>query len=72
MIHYTPFPAEWYYYDFSKQADCYTVEWNGIPMVIQWDDEQGATIVQLLSLDPQHYLDPRYQPGNKVEIWPKG
>lgn len=71
MIHYTPFPAEWFFMDPTQQIECYTIEWHGVPMVVQWDQQQGAaTIMQLLSLDPQHYLDPRFQPGNKLAIFP--
>lgn len=71
MIHYTPFPAEWFFYDYTKQNECLTIELQGVPMVIQLDDQQQATIVQVLSCDPQHFLDPRFQPGNKVQLFPK-
>jgi hypothetical protein len=68
MIHYTPFPAEWVWCDTVSSTEQYTVQWQGVPLVVQWDAERGATIVQLLSCDPQHYLDPRLQPGMSVEV----
>lgn len=71
MIYYSPYPTEWCFYDLSKQREFYNVELDGIPMVIQIDSQGEATVVQLLSCDPQHYLDPRFQPGMKVQLFPK-
>lgn len=72
MIFYTPYPIETFFYDATQRMECHTVEWNGVPMVVQWDATQGATIMQLLSPDPQHYLDPRLQPGSQIDWVPRG
>jgi len=71
MIHYTPYPAEWLFYDQMEQDEYFEIEWEGVPLIIQLDDLGQATIVQLLSCNPQHYLDPRLQPGNKIQLFPK-
>jgi len=71
MIHYTPYPAEWFFYDNTEQYKYYEVKWEGVPLIVQLDDHGQATIVQILSCDPQHYLDPRLQPGNKIQLFPK-
>lgn len=71
MIYYTPYPAEWFFYDYTNQSENYNVEIDGIPMMIQINPQGEATVVQLLSCDPQHYLDPRFQPGAKVQLFPK-
>ena len=71
MIFYTPYPAEWFFYDSMRQNEYYEVEWEGVPLRIEMDAEGQATIVQLLSCNPQHFLDPRFQPGNKIQLFPK-
>jgi hypothetical protein len=71
MIHYSPYPAEWVFYDETNQQVYYQIEWEGVPLVIQMDEQGQATVVQLLSCNPQHFLDPRFQPGNKIQLFPK-
>lgn len=71
MIYYTPYPAEWFFWDYVQPVEYYNVEMEGVPMVIQVDSKGQATIVQLLSCNPQDYLNPRFQPGNKVQLFPK-
>ena len=62
---------EWFFYDPDSANRNYPIELEGVPMMIQLDQQGEATILQLLSCDPQHYLDPRFQPGNKVQLFPK-
>lgn len=72
MIHYSILPEEVIIANQTGKLPPYkevTVE--GVNMVIQLDHETEATIVRLLSANPMDYLDPRFQPGNKVQLFPK-
>ncbi|MBA4494393.1 YlzJ-like family protein [Paenactinomyces guangxiensis] len=72
MIHYTVLPEELIFYDSNQKAlPLKEVVIDGIQMLIQLDGSSEATIVRLLSPDPMHYLDSRFQPGNKLQLFPK-
>ena len=41
------------------------VEVEGVPLLVRYDG-QGAVVSRVLSTDPRHFLDPRWQPGARV------
>ncbi|SEN44234.1 YlzJ-like family protein [Lihuaxuella thermophila] len=73
MIHYTILPEELIFFDSNhqKRPEQKEVVIDGVQMVIQLENASEATIVRILSPNPDHYLDPRFQPGNKVQLFPK-
>lgn len=72
MIHYTILPDELIFYDpelqHSKQK---RIEIDGVLLLVEQTSEHQATIVQLLSPDPQDFLNPRFQPGKQLGLFPK-
>lgn len=72
MIHYTILPQELIFYDSKqKRPEQKEVIIDGVQLVVQLENASEATIVRLLSPDPMHFLDPRFQPGNRVQLFPK-
>lgn len=67
MIYYSVIPAEVALQE-PEQSKLREVEFEGISMIVQMGSGSNAQIVRLLSPDPQHYLDPRFQPGNTIKL----
>ncbi|SFS59978.1 YlzJ-like family protein [Marininema halotolerans] len=68
MIYYSIVPPEVALVDASAPTPDYQeVEVEGILMTVEMVQGQ-ARIHRLHSPDPAHYLDPRYQPGNVVNL----
>lgn len=43
-----------------------TVEYKGVPLLVNKNPPGNYEIVRLLSSDPQHFLDSRYTPGTQL------
>jgi hypothetical protein len=70
MIHYSALPLELAYYDPTvPQLEEMTVD--GVTMLVRKEGDGERTVVRLISPDPAHYLDPRFQPGNKLRRTPQ-
>ncbi len=69
MIHYTPLSEHDIYEDdptsYEKQ---HIVSLNGKSMKVNQMDDGSYQLVQLLSTDPQDYLDQRYIPGTILSV----
>lgn len=74
MIYYSIVPPELVFSDESAQNKQQTQEVivNGVAMVIEILGPTEAQVVRLLSPDPQHYLDARFQPGSRIRMVPSG
>ncbi|SFJ24279.1 YlzJ-like family protein [Thermoflavimicrobium dichotomicum] len=72
MIHYSPLPAELIFQDpYALSSVHQEIVVDGVQMLVHIDQTGSAKIVRLLSGNPQHYLDPRFQPGNSIQWIPK-
>lgn len=72
MIHYTVLPLEAVlegidHEDFPRPIE---IAVNGVAMEVQPINAQQATIVRLISCNPQDYLNPQYAPGRMIEFQP--
>lgn len=43
------------------------LEMGALRVCVKPDGMGGGTVTRLLSTDPRHYLDPRWQPGSAVK-----
>ncbi|RAL26365.1 YlzJ-like family protein [Thermoflavimicrobium daqui] len=73
MIHYTPLPPELIFYnpEESASSSLREVMIDGVQMLVEINPTMELKIVRLLSGNPMHYLDPRLQPGNILQLIPK-
>lgn len=69
MIYYSSIPIELAYYNTDNMA-LQEIQIQGVNMLVHKENEQEATIVRVLSADPAHFLDSRFQPGNKIRHTP--
>jgi hypothetical protein len=65
MIYYSVMPLELAFLD-EPQRPLEEMVVDGVTMLVPKENEQEKIIVRLLSADPAHYLDPRFQPGQRV------
>ncbi|MCM3570784.1 YlzJ-like family protein [Neobacillus mesonae] len=69
MILYTMMPHELV---FPPDADAFgkqqMVKYQGIPLLVEQSDQQNVQVVRILSSDPQHFLDARVCPGEKISF----
>ncbi|MCS1351251.1 YlzJ-like family protein [Mechercharimyces sp. CAU 1602] len=71
MIHYTVLPHELIYLDPDQpQADTKEVVIDGVTVEVLMNTSGQAQIVRLLSSDPEHFLNPRLQPGSQISMVP--
>lgn len=71
MIHYTILPHELIFEeDEEKQDKKRLVEVDGVTFLVEPSTDMEYTIVQLISTDPQHFLNQQYQPGQKLSLKP--
>ncbi|UQD51760.1 ribonuclease [Bacillus methanolicus] len=70
MILYTMMPHELIFtseaQEFGRQR---TVIFNGIPLLVELEDDHSFRIIRILSSDPKHYLDSRCKPGEKISYF---
>lgn len=69
MIYYSAIPIEMAFYR-PDELKLKQIHIDGVNMIVHEGNEGEATIVQVLSGDPGHFLDPRYQPGNTIKNTP--
>ena len=69
MVLYTIVPPEELFFD-DEPAASVEAAVNGVPMLVVPLGDGLARIERLLSTDPDHFLDPRYQPGSLVTFLP--
>ncbi len=69
MIHYTPLSEHDIYEDDPKSYEKQRiVSVNGKNMKVYDNDDGTVQLIQLLSTDPQDYLDQNYIPGNTFSV----
>lgn len=69
MILYTTMPLELVYpIEESEFAKRKTVNYNGISLIVEQDENQAYRVIQVLSTNPEHFLDERFQPGAKISL----
>ncbi|KGX83430.1 YlzJ-like family protein [Pontibacillus marinus] len=69
MIHYTPLSEHDIYEDDPKSYEKQRiVSVNGKSMKVYDNDDGTVQLVQLLSTDPQDYLDQNFIPGNTFSV----
>ncbi|KFZ40080.1 MULTISPECIES: YlzJ-like family protein [Thermoactinomyces] len=69
MIYYSTIPIEMAFYR-PDELKLKQIQVDGVKMIVHEGEEGEATIVQVLSGDPGHFLDPRFQPGNTIKNVP--
>ncbi|MCF6410626.1 YlzJ-like family protein [Pseudalkalibacillus salsuginis] len=68
MILYTSMPNELVFNNAAENYDKHSmIEMNGVSMMVEHLDENQCRIVNLLSTDPYHYLNPSLQPGTVLK-----
>ena len=71
MIHYTPLPLEDVFADWDQSRTApKEIAVNGVTMLVEPVNEQEAKIVQIISSNPQDFLDPSMAPGNTISFVP--
>ncbi len=64
MILYTTMPQELVFptdeSDFGKQT---VIQYQGIPLLVEMDENHDYRVVQIMSTDPSHYLNEECCPG---------
>jgi hypothetical protein len=70
MTLYTILPLETVFAGMDKveQEEYVEVSINGVTMQVKPINAQQASIVRLLSCNPQDYLNPQYSPGRIIEF----
>jgi YlzJ-like protein len=70
MILYTMMPHDLIFasenQEFAKQR---TIAFEGIPLLVELEDDHSFRIVRNLSSDPNHFLDSRFYPGEKISFF---
>lgn len=70
MIYYSVIPVEAALTDETETMDVREVSVNGVMMQVEVTGSGEGRIRRLLSPEPHHYLDSRYQPGQYIAIPP--
>lgn len=73
MIHYTILPLDKVLEgmeDLESGPQSLEIVMNGVIMQVQPINQTQATIVRLISCNPQDFLNPQYAPGRLIEFQP--
>lgn len=71
MIVYTPVPLEQVFEGIEDQVKpLKEMNVNGLIMQVEQLNEYEARIVRLISPNPQDYLNPKYAPGQTIQLVP--
>jgi hypothetical protein len=62
MLHWTPLPDDLIFNDSAEPPVYYETIYEGVPLLVE-SVGKGVQVVRILSPDPAHFLDPRFQPG---------
>lgn len=68
MVLYTIVPPEELFDEEDEPVASVKAMVNGTPVLVTPIGEGKGRIERLLSTDPNHFLDPTYQPGNVVSL----
>ncbi|MFS0823553.1 YlzJ-like family protein [Bacillus sp. 1P02SD] len=69
MILYTMMPQELIYPNTEMEDNQLKyVDLNGVPLAVSQSQNGEYTIERVMSTNPQHYLDGRYSPGQKIRL----
>lgn len=69
MILYTMMPQELIYPQTEmEESNLKYVDVNGVPLAVSQAGNGEYTIERVMSTDPQHFLDGRYSPGQKIRF----
>ncbi|WP_243296463.1 YlzJ-like family protein [Bacillus litorisediminis] len=72
MILYTIVPHEHIYPSneaaYSKQK---LIQYNGIPVLVEQEEDYSFRIVKIVSSDPNHFLREDCCPGTKISFFPQ-
>lgn len=69
MILYTTMPQELIYeQEYDSLSSHIMVEDNGVPLLVSEVSNGEYEVVRILSSNPQHFLDTRYNPGAKLKL----
>ncbi|KAA9025819.1 YlzJ-like family protein [Niallia endozanthoxylica] len=64
MILYTTMPQELVYQtqesEYAKQK---VIDFEGIPLLVEMNENHDYRVLQVMSSDPSHYMDNRFCPG---------
>ncbi len=69
---YTAIPLEW----IMEEEECAPpkkrreLAVNGCRLLVEQTNEDTYEIVQIISSEPSHYLNARYQPGQSIQLKP--
>lgn len=69
MIYYSVLPPELAFSPPDKDRPQQSVSYGGVPMLVQVHEHE-IEVIQLLSGNLSHYLDPNFQPGNRLPFPP--
>ena len=72
MLLYTIVPAEAIFSEDNPDEglvsnDTMVIEMEGAQLLIQQSGFGHGKVQRIISTDPQHYLDPRWQPGSTIQ-----
>ncbi|MGG3466690.1 YlzJ-like family protein [Neobacillus pocheonensis] len=69
MILYTMMPEELIFpQEAAPLQKQQMITYQGIPLLVEFSDQQNVQVIRVLSSDPQHYLDERVCPGSKISF----
>lgn len=72
MILYTISPYEHIFPEQLETLENYkTITYNGIPVVVECQNQTSLRIDRIMSTDPAHYLDQNIQPGTIISLVPE-
>ena len=67
MILYTTMPQELIFpYESEANTKQQMVSYQGVPLIVEYSDQQNVQVIRVLSSDPQHFLDEQICPGAKI------
>jgi hypothetical protein len=53
-------------YEPDAKVNQQTVTFQGVPLLVEYSDQQNVQVIRVLSSDPQHFLDEQICPGAKI------
>lgn len=68
MLHYTPLPLELILEGFDEKRNYREIQFEGVTLLIEEVNSKENKIVQILSTNPQDFLNPKLQPGNLLSF----
>lgn len=70
MLLYTFYPIEEVLKGAEQLSPLEEIELDGLKFQVRRFDHQYAVIERLISTNPQHYLNPKYAPGQVIFMQP--